>query len=256
MKIKILLVCVLTIGILSPSFGQKKKDKAKTKEAVAETTGVKLATRLDTISYSLGVLFGGSLKQNGLTEIKSSMMAMGIDEVLANKTTLIDPNQANEILSKFAVELRNQKNEKNLKEGQAFLAKNKTEPGVITLPSGLQYKILKEGNGPKPDSMAKVTVHYHGTLTNGKVFESSVENGQPAQLAVNAVIPGWREALPMMSVGSKWRLFIPTNLAYGENVRPGGPIEPNMALIFDVELISIDKDQPEAQPQVQPETQK
>lgn len=255
MKFKIIVVSALVMGMMSPSFGQKNKDKAK-KGAETTTPGVKLATRLDSISYSLGVLFGGSLKQNGLNEINTNMMALGIGEVLGNKTTLIDPNQANEIISKFALELRQQKNDKNLKEGEAFLSKNKTEPGVVTLPSGLQYKILKEGNGPKPDSASKVTVHYHGTLIDGKVFDSSVERGEPAQLTVNGVIEGWKQALPMMPVGSKWRLFIPTNLAYGENVRPGGPIEPNMALIFDVELISIDKDQSDAQPQVQPQIQK
>jgi FKBP-type peptidyl-prolyl cis-trans isomerase len=123
------------------------------------------------------------------------------------------------------------------------------------LPSGLQYKIMKEGTGPKPDSTSTVTVHYQGTLIDGKVFESSVESGKPIQIPVNGVIAGWQQALKMMPVGSKWQLFIPSNLAYGENPRPGGPIEPNMALIFEVELISIDKDQPEAQPQIQPQPQ-
>jgi FKBP-type peptidyl-prolyl cis-trans isomerase FklB len=241
--------------MLAPSFGQRKKDKNKAKPAEKEAVGIKLESKADTISYCLGVLFGGSLSQNGFTEIKTSMMANGIDDVLAKKNPLFDATKANEIVGKYAMDLRKAKAEQNLKEGQAFLEKNKTEPGVVTLPSGLQYKILKEGNGPKPDSVSKVTVNYHGTLIDGKVFDSSVERGKPIQLTVDGVIEGWKEALPMMPVGSKWRLFIPSSLAYGDNPRPGGPIEPNMVLIFDVELISIDKDLPDAQPQMQPETQ-
>jgi FKBP-type peptidyl-prolyl cis-trans isomerase FklB len=252
MKFKALLMCVLAIGVATASFGQKKKEKEKPKTAEIQPVGVKLESKFDTISYCIGVLFGSSLSQNGINEINSKLMAFGIDEVMAKKTPLFDPNKANELVGKYVMELRKAKAEKNLKEGQAFLEKNKTEQGVVTLPSGLQYRILKEGTGPKPDSVSKVTVHYHGTLIDGKVFDSSV-GGQPVQLTVNGVIEGWKQALPLMSVGSKWRLFIPSSLAYGENPRQG-PIEPNMALIFDVELISIDKDQPEAQPQVQPET--
>lgn len=255
MKVKYLFVCLLSIGVLTPSFGQKKKDKEKAVAPQTQAAGVKLLNQNDTISYCLGVLFGGSLSQNGFNEIKTNIMALGIDDVLAKKTPLFDAAKANELVGKYAMDLRKAKADKNLKEGQAFLEKNKTEPGVVTLPSGLQYRILKDGTGPKPDSVSKVTVHYHGTLIDGKVFDSSVERGQPIQLTVDGVIEGWKQALPLMSVGSKWRLFIPSSLAYGENPRPGGPIEPNMVLIFDVELISIDKDQPEAQPQVQPQGQ-
>jgi FKBP-type peptidyl-prolyl cis-trans isomerase FklB len=254
MKVKILIVCLLAIGATSYSYGQKKKDKDKAKAKENEVVGIKLESRLDTISYCLGVLFGGSLNQGGFTTVNTKLMGIGTDDVLTKKTPLFDAQKANEIVGKYVMDQRKSKGDKNLKEGQAFLAKNKTEPGVITLPSGLQYKILKEGNGPKPDSASKVTVHYHGTLIDGKVFDSSVERGEPAQLSVNGVIEGWRQALPMMSVGSKWRLFIPSTLAYGENPRPGGPIEANMVLIFDVELISIDKDQPATQPLAQPET--
>jgi FKBP-type peptidyl-prolyl cis-trans isomerase FklB len=131
------------------------------------------------------------------------------------------------------------KYEKNMKEGRAFLNDNKTAPGVVTLPSGLQYKAVKTGSGAKPTIADKVTVHYHGTLIDGTVFDSSVERKQPIELTVNQVIPGWIEALQLMPVGSKWILYIPSELAYGENPRPGGPIEPNSALIFEVELLSI-----------------
>lgn len=128
----------------------------------------------------------------------------------------------------------------NLEKGKKFLEDNGKRKGVITLPSGLQYEILKEGNGPKPTATDKVTTHYHGTTIDGKVFDSSVERGQPAQFGVNQVIPGWTEALQLMPVGSKWKLFIPSNLAYGES-GAGGAIGPNETLVFEVELISIDK---------------
>jgi FKBP-type peptidyl-prolyl cis-trans isomerase len=136
--------------------------------------------------------------------------------------------------------LENVENEKHLEEGIAFLEKNKERKGVITTESGLQYEILVEGDGPKPTDTSSVTVHYHGTLIDGTVFDSSVERGQPASFGVNQVIAGWTEVLQLMPVGSKWKVFIPSEIAYGANPRPGGAIKPNMALIFEIELISID----------------
>jgi FKBP-type peptidyl-prolyl cis-trans isomerase len=127
----------------------------------------------------------------------------------------------------------------NYDEGVAWLEENKTRDGVITTESGLQYEILVEGTGPKPTDTSNVTVHYHGTLIDGTVFESSVERGEPVEVNLGNLIYGWTEALQLMPVGSKWKLFIPTELAYGENPTPGGLIEPNMAIIFEVELISI-----------------
>jgi FKBP-type peptidyl-prolyl cis-trans isomerase FklB len=251
MKIKFLFAGLLVIAMIMPTYGQKKKDKKKAEEA----PGLKLETRLDTVSYCLGVYIGGGLSQNGFGELKSDKMMAGIAEMMAKKKPLFDETQANEIIGKFVMEQRKVKADKNLAEGKAFLEKNKTEQGVVTLPSGLQYKIIKNGDGPKPDSIAKVTVHYHGTLLSGKVFDSSVERGQPVQLSVNNVIEGWKEALRLMPVGSKWKLFIPSALAYGENPQAGGPIEPNMVLVFDVELISIDADQPQSESQVQPQIQ-
>jgi FKBP-type peptidyl-prolyl cis-trans isomerase FklB len=251
MKIRSLVVILLTLGILCPTYGQKKKDKDKSKAKTVEAPAFKLESKLDTVSYCLGVLFGSTLTHNGFTELKTQMLATGIDEMLTQKKTLFDEAKANEIIGQYVMDIRKVKAEKNLTEGKAFLEKNKTEQGVITLPSGLQYKIVKEGNGPKPDSASKVTVHYHGTLIDGKVFDSSVERGQPIQLSLDNIIEGWKEALRLMTVGSKWKLFIPSSLAYGENPRPGGPIEPNMVLLFEVELISIDQDQPQ-EPVAQP----
>ncbi len=128
--------------------------------------------------------------------------------------------------------------ETRLREGRAFLAANKTKPGVVTLPSGLQYTILKKGNGPSPKLTDTVRTHYHGTFINGEVFDSTIESNQPATFQVGGVIPGWTEALQLMSVGSKWRLFVPSELAYGPQGK--GPVGPHSVLIFDVELLGIE----------------
>ncbi len=128
----------------------------------------------------------------------------------------------------------------HLEEGISFLEENKKRKGVTTTESGLQYEVLVEGDGPKPTETSSVTVHYHGTLIDGTVFDSSVERGEPAKFGVTQVIAGWTEALQLMPVGSKWKVYLPTEIAYGANPRPGGPIKPNMALIFEIELISID----------------
>ncbi len=135
-------------------------------------------------------------------------------------------------------QMKNDKAEANLKAGQEFLAANKSKPGVVELPSGLQYQILTEGNGPKPNQNNTVTCHYHGTLVNGTIFDSSVQRGKPASFPLNQVIKGWTEGVQLMGTGSKWRFFIPPHLGYGDR-QIGGTIGPNSTLIFDVELISI-----------------
>lgn len=135
-------------------------------------------------------------------------------------------------------QLNQEKSEANLKAGEAFMAQNRTRPGVVETPSGLQYEVITEGTGPKPSATSKVTCHYHGTLIDGTIFDSSVQRGQPATFPLNMVIKGWTEALQLMPTGSKWRLFLPPNLAYGER-QTGSYIGPNSTLIFDVELISI-----------------
>lgn len=233
--------------LVMPSIAQKKKDSKDTKT-------LKLETRQDSISYCFGVLIGKNLLQTGIDKVNSNLLAVGVDEVINKKTTIIDETKANEIIGKFVNEQRKSKGDKKLSEGKAFLDKNKAEPGVITTASGLQYKILKEGNGEKPASDSKVTVHYHGTLLDGKVFDSSVDRGQPIQLTVNGVIEGWKEALQLMPVGSKWKLFIPSSLGYGDQAMQGSPIEPNSVLIFEVELISIDKETVQPEQPLQPET--
>ena len=225
------------------------KDALKdTKNAASnDNATLKLTTQLDSVSYCLGVYLGGNLKQQGFGEVNTTIFAAGLKDYENNANLILDDKQANELLGRYVMNQRKLKANKNLDEGKLFLEKNKSAEGVIVLPSGLQYQVIKTGTGSKPALDDKVTVHYHGTLLNGKVFDSSVERGKPIQLKVSQVIDGWKEALQLMTVGSKWKLFIPANLAYGENPQPGGPIEPNSVLIFEVELISIDKDQPDAQ---------
>jgi FKBP-type peptidyl-prolyl cis-trans isomerase FklB len=254
MKIQLLLSALLSVVMILPTNGQKNKDKNKSKDK-NEASTLKLATRMDSISYCLGVLYGGNLVKYGFNQVDSKLLSIGADQMLTKQTPLIDEAKANEIVGKYAVEQQKLKGEKNKEEGKAFLEKNKKDTSVVVLPSGLQYKILKGGTGPKPAATDKVTVNYHGTLIDGTVFDSSVDRKEPLQLSVNGVIEGWKEALQLMPVGSKWRLFIPSEMAYGENPQPGGPIQPNSVLVFEVELISIDKDAQTQQPQIEMQPQ-
>jgi len=197
-----------------------------------------LTTEKETVSYSLGLNIAFSLKEQGFDDINIDMLGAAIEDVFNKNQLAINPDQAGEILNNYFQNMQASKHEKNIKEGETFLNENSKKEGVITLKSGLQYQVLKEGNGPKPKATDKVTTHYHGTLIDGTVFDSSVQRGQPATFPVNGVIPGWVEALQLMNTGSKWRLFVPSNLAYG-NRAVSEKIGPNSTLIFDVELISI-----------------
>jgi FKBP-type peptidyl-prolyl cis-trans isomerase FklB len=162
-----------------------------------------------------------------------------VNDVLANAKMPFSADQANYVLNDYINMLMEQQAEVNIKAGNAFLAANKNKKGVVALPSGLQYLVLKEGEGPKPSLTDSITVHYHGTLSDGTVFESSVESGMPVKLRVDGVIAGWTEALLMMPLGSRWRLFVPSELAYGNFSQPGSPIPPGSTLVFDVELLEI-----------------
>lgn len=202
----------------------------------------KLENELDSVSYSLGVSVAKSVKQQGADELNIALVAKAFEDVMAGEEVKVDENEVNQILQTYFQSKFMAKMDNNKTEGEAFLAKNKDESGVTELESGLQYKIITEGNGAIPTATDKVTVHYHGTLIDGTVFDSSVDRGEPTSFPVNGVIKGWTEALQLMPVGSKWMLYVPTDIAYGQNPRQGGVIEPNMALIFEVELISIDTD--------------
>ena len=199
-----------------------------------------LASQVDSVSYGIGISIGQNLKKDNLNEINADLIANGIKAVFANDSSLLRAQDAQMCIQKFMQGKADMKGKANMEKGQKFLEENAKKEGVKTTPSGLQYMVIKEGTGPKPTATDKVSVHYTGTVIEGTVFDSSVQRGQPAQFGVNQVIPGWTEALQLMSVGSKYKLWIPANLAYGER-GPGGIIGPNEMLIFEVELLSIDK---------------
>lgn len=195
---------------------------------------------MDKVSYALGLSIGNNFQNSGIKDLQVEDFIKGLTDVMKEKQPAITYDEAKEVINEYFIKLQKEKMEINKKAGEEFLHINKGRAGVVELPSGLQYQVLKQGNGAKPSATDKVKCHYHGTLINGTVFDSSVQRGQPAVFGVNQVIPGWVEALQLMPVGSKWRLFIPSNLAYGEH-GAGEMIEPNSTLIFDVELLDIVK---------------
>ena len=210
-------------------------------------TETSMKSQIDSVSYGLGVSIGNNFKNNQLDTVDVDILAKAMKDVFAGKASMTQ-QQADSAINGYMAVKEKSKGADNVKKGQAFLDENKKKPGVQVTPSGLQYIIMKAGTGPKPGLNDKITAHYHGTLIDGTVFDSSVERGQPASFPVSGVIPGWTEALQMMPVGSKWKLFLPSNLAYGER-GAGGKIGPNSVLIFEVELISIDaKDAPAEAP--------
>jgi FKBP-type peptidyl-prolyl cis-trans isomerase FklB len=226
-----------------PKAPATKAGAAKTAAAKSAATTA-LKTPKDKFSYALGMNLGASLHKQSV-DVDPNMVAQGLRAALAGGKTLLTQEEAQAALMEVQNELRKKQQEKmqvageaNKKEGEAFLASNKGKEGVVTLPSGLEYKILKEGNGPKPTASDSVVCNYRGTLINGTEFDSSYKRGQPATFPVNGVIKGWTEALQLMQVGSKWQLFVPSSLAYAER-GAGGDIGPNATLIFEVELLSI-----------------
>lgn len=195
---------------------------------------------MDKVSYALGLSIGNNFQNSGIKDLQIADFVLGLSDVLNEKQPAITYDEAKQVINAYFMKLQQEKLEVNKKAGEEFLNINKGRAGVVALPSGLQYQVLEMGEGDKPKATDKVKCHYHGTLINGTVFDSSVERGQPAVFGVNQVIAGWVEALQLMPVGSKWRLFIPSELAYGEN-GAGELIEPNSTLIFDVELLEIVK---------------
>ena len=205
----------------------------------------KLTSKNDSVSYALGVLIGENNKQQmkgapGVDQLNKEILVAAFTKAFRGDSVQIKAAKANGIIQTFFAQVSKVEGAKNLKIGEEFLAANKSKPGVVTLPSGLQYEIMKAGTGPKPTLTDKVKCHYHGTTIEGKVFDSSVDKGQPATFPVGQVIPGWTEALQLMPVGSKWKLFVPAALAYGEK-GAGADIKPNSTLIFEVELLEIVK---------------
>ena len=201
--------------------------------------------KLDTVkqqrSYAIGLNVGRNIKGDGL-DLDVDVLIRGMRDALTGAKPGLTDDEINRVMVGIEQEMVRRAQEaaaNNLKQGQEFLAANAKKEGVITLESGLQYKVLKAGNGPSPKVTDTVTTHYHGTLIDGTVFDSSVQRNKPATFPVGRVIPGWTEALQKMKVGDKWRLYIPSELAYGPR-GAGDQIGPNAALIFDVELLRID----------------
>ena len=199
---------------------------------------INLNNELEKFSYALGLSISANLIQSGVKQVHPEAFISALRDVFAGEQPQIAPEEANQILESFMAKSQEGDAAKNLEEGLAFLANNAKKSEVIELPSGLQYEVLKEGDGDIPTASNQVKCHYQGTLIDGTVFDSSVQRGEPAVFPVNGVIQGWVEALQLMSEGSKWRLYIPSDLAYGSR-GAGGAIGPNSTLIFEVELLEI-----------------
>jgi len=199
---------------------------------------INLGNDLEKFSYALGLSLAANLIQSGVKTIHPDAFVAAVKDTFTGERPQMNPEEANQILEAFVAGEQAGEGTKNLEEGLAFLAKNKNKTGVIELPSGLQYEILNEGEGDIPTANDQVRCHYHGSLIDGTVFDSSVQRGKPAVFPVGGVIQGWVEALQLMSVGSKWKLYIPSDLAYGQR-GAGASIGPNSTLIFEVELLEI-----------------
>ena len=215
--------------------------------SAAKTPGTVLRTVNDSLSYSIGLNIAQNMKQQGMTNINSAVLAKGLDDVLKGGSMAMTPEQANAVLGAFMQKQMAARQteaskaaEGNKKIGNAFLAENKAKPGIVTTESGLQYMVEKVGTGAKPAATDRVKVHYTGRLIDGKVFDSSEQRGTPAEFDVTGVIRGWTEVLQLMPVGSRWKVFIPSDLAYGDR-GTGVDIGPGTTLIFDVELLDIVK---------------
>jgi FKBP-type peptidyl-prolyl cis-trans isomerase len=243
---KLLLPLTFSLAIAALASAQEAKPVAPdAKPGAPAVAPLDEKTLHDRVSYFYGSDVARSFKDNGV-EVDLDIFFQGLKDTLEKKPGKYTKEELDFAMNQFAqVMMAKQQKEqaeaggKNAAEGEKFLAENGKRKGVVTTASGLQYEVIKEGDGAKPTATDTVSVHYHGTLVSGKVFDSSVERGEPVSFPVNGVIPGWTEALQLMTVGSKWKLFIPAKLAYGEH-GAGQDIGPNSALIFEVQLLKIE----------------
>jgi FKBP-type peptidyl-prolyl cis-trans isomerase FklB len=233
----LVLLAVATKALNKPA--TSKTTTTTKKPAVIQTAAPAFKNQLDSFSYAIGLSIANFYKEQGINDINTAMVMKALSDSKSGKTAF-DANQANTCIMGYMQKVRSGKSAGTKKACEAFLAENKKRPGVITTASGLQYEVIKEGNGEKPKPGEKVKVHYHGTLIDGSIFDSSVDRGEPIEFPVTGVIPGWVEALQLMPVGSKWKLYIPSDLAYGDNDM-GPMIKAGSALIFEVELLGIVK---------------
>lgn len=238
---KKIIVTFSALAAVTGAFAQAKTTKPATgvKKTVAKPAATGTQNITDSFSYAIAMSTASFFKDKGINQVNMAMVQRAFDDVMKKNKAALTPEQMNKVIMDRMQTIQRDKTSVARKEGIAFLAANKNKPGVVTLPSGLQYQILKQGDGPKPKASDKVKVHYHGTLIDGTVFDSSVDRGQPISLGLSNVIAGWTEALQLMPVGSKWKLFIPSELGYGD--RDAGPvIKGGSTLIFDVELLAIE----------------
>lgn len=250
--------CALALAACKPiDKDAAAKAEAKTGEAKADAGAEKiegLPTEKHQVSYMIGMDIGKSLKPM-TDDVDLDTVKRAIDDVFADKKPLLNEEQSAKVMQAFAQKMQAKQQEemakkqaeretqgkKNLDEGAKFLADNGKKSGIVTTASGLQYQVITTGKGAKPKASDSVKVHYTGTLLDGTKFDSSLDRGEPAQFVLNSVVPGWTEALQLMPVGSKYKLWIPANLGYGAEGTPGGPIPPNATLVFEVELLDIAK---------------
>ena len=250
-KLEKTILAALAFGVLVTAEGTAQTIKKTTKPAAtvkksaatpAKTSAAPatLKTQADSLSAAIGVSFANSIASQGIKDLNSDLLTQMVKAALKGEKTAFTSDEANMFIQGYFTKMMEEKGAVVRKEGEKFLEENKKKEGVVTTESGLQYQIIKTGEGPKPTATDKVKTHYHGTLTNGTVFDSSVDRGEPVEFPVNGVIKGWTEALQLMPVGSKWKLFVPYQLAYGE--RAAGPqIPAYSALVFEVELLEIVK---------------
>ncbi|WP_126247007.1 FKBP-type peptidyl-prolyl cis-trans isomerase [Chitinophaga rhizosphaerae] len=233
---KSLFICLLGVLSVQAAYSQRKKKKGP--EVPPPPA---LVTTLDSVSYTIGNDMGEMLKKQGLDTLNLRLFFKAIEDIYKGDSAMITTEKGMSVVKNYLQQIKLEKATRNKAAGEQFLAANKTKEGVNTTPSGLQYQVLVNGTGPKPSLQDKVKVHYTGKLIDGTIFDSSEQRGEPIVLPITGVIKGWTEALQLMPVGSKWKLFIPADLAYGER-QAGAKIQPNSTLVFDVQLLEIVKE--------------
>ncbi|MFC5284245.1 FKBP-type peptidyl-prolyl cis-trans isomerase [Pedobacter alpinus] len=232
---------ILTLSIATFVFtanAQTKKSAAKKPAASKAVTAPQTLTQLDSASYSFGMKIAQGLKSDGVKSLNYELLSKAMKDVFSDQTLTVNDEEAGKTIGQFLQQISQQKYAVEQEAGKTFLEDNKKNPKVVTLPSGLQYEVITMGTGEKPKATDEVTVHYKGTLVNGKQFDSSYDRNEPLKLPLNNVIPGWTEGVQLMPVGSKFKFYIPYQLGYGER-GAGQDIPPYSTLIFDIELVKI-----------------